>query len=131
MDICASSAMAQGATVNVYFTQASEDGTIAAWNRVFFPEPAHSRQPAERQPTVFTTSFDWETDQKGNFFYETLGDITNPATFISIMTLQLQQLAVLGINVFAASGCPQSAGGNAMASCVEFVANNPGSFKEA
>jgi subtilase family serine protease len=85
-DILTSSTVAQGATVNVYFTENSEQGWLVFLNRLLVPG-------SEKQPTVVTCSF--------NVY---LGDDLAPSSAITVMTGLFQALAARGINVFIAQG---------------------------
>jgi len=92
-DICTSSTIAQGATVNVYFTQNTEQGWLVFLNRVLQPQ-------GEKQPTVVSCS--WVM-----FFQDdvaTIGSIATPGSIASVVSSLFQQLAIVGINVFIAAG---------------------------
>jgi Pro-kumamolisin, activation domain len=92
-DIDTSATIAQGATVNVYFTEASEQGWLVLLNRILQPE-------AEQQPTVVTCSwFVWLGDDSSY-----IGKLSDSGSTVSLMTALFQQLASLGINVFIAQG---------------------------
>ncbi len=92
-DISTSATIAQGATVNVYFTQASEQGWLVFLNRVLLPE-------GENQPTVVTCSFTiFIGDDSSN-----IGSLTSSGSAASLMTAAFQALASQGINVFIALG---------------------------
>lgn len=89
-DISTSTTIAQGCTLNVYFTELSENGLLVCLNRILMPE-------TEKQPTVVTCSF--------NFFGTdgSLGSPTDSSSAAYLMSEQFQQLASLGINVFLIS----------------------------
>lgn len=92
-DISTSATIAQGATVNVYFTQNSEQGWVTFLNRVLVPA-------GEKQPTVVTCSFFiTSTDDAG-----AIGSASSSGSVAAVMTNLFQQLAVLGISVFIAQG---------------------------
>jgi kumamolisin len=92
-DISTSATIAQGATINVYFTQSSEQGWVAFLQRVLAPQ-------GEKQPTVVTCSFTlFESDDSNS-----IGSLSQSGSFASVMTGLFQQLAVLGITVFIAQG---------------------------
>jgi kumamolisin len=80
-DISTAAAIAQGCTANVYFSDLSEEGWMVFLNRVLFPQD-------EKQPTVVTISY-------------IMFDETGYGSDFSDL---FQQLATVGINVFAASG---------------------------
>ncbi|MBV8586382.1 MAG: hypothetical protein JO308_08860, partial [Verrucomicrobia bacterium] len=89
-DISTSSTIAQGATVNVYFTEITEQGLVVCLNRILLPE-------GEAQPTIVTCSF--------NFFGSdgSIGSASDSGSAAAIMSAQFQQLAAVGINVFIIS----------------------------
>jgi len=92
-DICTAATIAQGATVNVYFTQNTEQGWLVFLNRVLQPE-------GENQPTVLTCSMYFG-------LVDTLlaiGDPTATNTISNLMSTALQALATRGINFFYAQG---------------------------
>jgi hypothetical protein len=93
-DISTAATIAQGATVNVYFTENSEQGWVVFLNRVLVPESG------EQQPTVVTSS--WyvsASDDTGS-----IGSIDQSGSTASLMSGLFQQLALLGINVFNCCG---------------------------
>jgi Pro-kumamolisin, activation domain len=92
-DISTSTTIAQGANVNVYFTENSEQGWLVLLNRVLQPE-------GESQPTVVTCSwFVWAADDSGS-----IGSLSDSGSTVSLMTALFQSLANLGIDVFIALG---------------------------
>jgi hypothetical protein len=92
-DISTSATVAQGATVNVYFTQNSELGWLAFLNRVLLPQ-------GESQPVVITSSFPLNlSDDTG-----TVGDSSSSGSVAGVMSALFQQLAAVGVNVFIALG---------------------------
>jgi hypothetical protein len=92
-DISTSATIAQGATVNVYFTQNSEQGWVTFLGRVLIPA-------GEKQPTVVTCSFFIsQKDDAG-----AIGSASSSGSMAAVMTNLFQQLAVLGISVFIALG---------------------------
>jgi hypothetical protein len=90
-DISTSATIAQGATVNVYFTQDSEQGWITFLNRVLQPQ-------AEPQPTVLTSSFPLTLDDSG------IGSPATSGTTANAMGTLFQALGALGIQLFSAIG---------------------------
>ncbi|CAG4928584.1 S53 family peptidase [Paraburkholderia saeva] len=89
-DICTCATVAQGATINVYFTEASEQGLIACLNRILVPE-------GERQPTVVTCSFGFRHSDG------TIGSPSEPGSVAAIVSDLFQRLAAVGITVFMIS----------------------------
>jgi hypothetical protein len=92
-DISTSSTTAQGAAVNVYFTEDSEQGWLVLLNRVLIPE-------GESQPTVVTCSFTLYLGDDSSY----VGSLGDSGSAVSMLTTQFSQLASLGINVFIALG---------------------------
>jgi hypothetical protein len=92
-DISTSATIAQGATVNVYFTEASENGLLVFLNRLLQPE-------TEQQPTVVTSSFGIYLGDDSSY----IGKLSDSGSVVSLMTSMLQALAALGISVFWAIG---------------------------
>jgi hypothetical protein len=90
-DISTSATIAQKATVNVYFTQDSEQGWVAFLSRVLQPQ-------GEPQPTVLTSSFPLVNDDGG------IGDPTSPSSTAGAMGGLFQALGALGIQLFSAVG---------------------------
>jgi len=89
-DISTSSTIAQGATVNVYFTELTEQGLVVCVNRILQPE-------GESQPSVVTCSFNfWGGD-------EAIGSPTTPGSIAATVSPLFQALAALGISVFIIS----------------------------
>ncbi len=80
-DIMTSTTIAQGCTANNYFSDGTEQGLIVFLNRVLFPQ-------SEKQPNVVSTSFGWPDE----------------TTYGIVFSDLFQQLAAVGINVFAAAG---------------------------
>jgi hypothetical protein len=92
-DIQTSTTIAQGASVNVYFTENSEQGWLVLLGRLLQPD-------AEAQPTVVTCSwFVWTSDDSGQ-----IGSLSDAGSTVSLMTGMFQSLANLGVNVFIAQG---------------------------
>jgi hypothetical protein len=92
-DISTSATIAQGAAVNVYFTEDSEQGWLVFLSRVLLPE-------GENQPTVITSSFPLSLgDDSGSI--GSVGDSGSTAHLISSL---FQQLAAVGVCVFIALG---------------------------
>ncbi|WP_431819450.1 S53 family peptidase [Burkholderia sp. F1] len=92
-DICTSATIAQGATVNVYFTQNSEAGWVAFLSRVLQPE-------GENQPTIVSCSWTlFLGDDSG-----TVGKLSDSASSVSVLTTLFQELASVGVSCFIAIG---------------------------
>jgi hypothetical protein len=88
-DISTAATIAQGAAVNVYFTEITEQGLLVCLNRILLPE-------GESQPTVVTCSFNFfGTDTPGS-----IGDVSNSGSAAFQMSSLFQELAALGIGVF-------------------------------
>lgn len=98
-DICTSSTIAQGATVNVYFNDGSEQGWLVFLNRVLLPE-------GEKGPSVVTVSFGFNLgdDVNGTIYYNGIGELSQSSSIVSLMTAAFQALASVGVNVFIAVG---------------------------
>ena len=92
-DIATSATIAQGATVNVYFTEDSEQGWLVFLNRVLLPED-------EKQPTVVTCSWLLYYSDDPN----ECGLADKPASLAFVMSTLFKQLAMCGINVFVGVG---------------------------
>jgi Pro-kumamolisin, activation domain len=92
-DISTAATIAQGATVNVYFTEASEQGFLVFLNRVLLPE-------SESQPTVLSFSFGIYLGDDSSY----IGKLSDSGSAVSLMTELFQQLAAIGVNVFIALG---------------------------
>ena len=90
VDISVSGAIAQGATINVYFAPWSEAGWVEFLNRVLVPG-------TEEQPTVLSISWIIYDDNS-------MGSPTAAGSPAFILTHLFQHIAYQGINVFAASG---------------------------
>ncbi len=86
-DISTAATIAQGATINVYFTEFDEQGLVVCLNRILLPE-------GENQPTVVTCSFDFFVNDGS------LGSVGTPGSAAAVMSGLFQQLALLGINAF-------------------------------
>jgi hypothetical protein len=98
-DISTSSTIAQGATINVYFNDGSEQGWLIFLNRVLLPE-------GEQGPSVVTISFTFNLgdDANGTSNYNGIGQLSQTGSIVSLMTAALQALASVGVNVFIALG---------------------------
>lgn len=91
-DISTAATIAQGAAVNVYFTEITEQGLLVCLNRILLPE-------GESQPTVVTCSFNfWSSDDSGQ-----IGDANNSGSAAHQMSALFQALAVVGVGVFIIS----------------------------
>ena len=99
-DISTSAGIAQGATINVYFTEGSENGFLEFFNRVLLPDPG------ENQPTVVTMSFlpNIGDDANGTSAYTGVGKLSDTSSFVYQANQILTALAGVGINVFYAIG---------------------------
>ncbi len=99
-DISTTATVAQGTTVNVYFTELSEQGLVVCLNRILLPE-------TENGPTVVTCSF--------NFFNSdgSIGLSTTPGSTAAVVSALFQELAAVGINVCIISQDSGSDGGDA------------------
>ena len=80
-DIMTLTTIAQGCTANIYFSDGTEQGLIVFLNRVLFPQ-------SEKQPNIVSTIFGW----------------VDETTYGTVLSDLFQQLAAVGINVFAAAG---------------------------
>jgi hypothetical protein len=88
-DISTSATIAQGAAVNVYFTEITEQGLLVCLNRILLPE-------GESQPTVVTCSFNFfGTDSTSS-----IGDVSDTGSAAFQMSSLFQQLALSGVGVF-------------------------------
>jgi hypothetical protein len=91
-DISTAATIAQGAGVNVYFTEITEQGLLVCLNRILLPE-------GESQPTVVTCSFNfWGSDDSGQ-----IGDAANSGSAAHQMSALFQALAAMGVGVFIIS----------------------------
>jgi kumamolisin len=98
-DISTSATIAQGATVNVYFTEASEQGYLKFMNRVLLPEK-------EKQPTALSVSLGiYEGDDakraRTHSGAGASGGSSSPAYLIDEL---FRQIAALGVSIFVAMG---------------------------
>jgi subtilase family serine protease len=112
IQICGTTA--QGANINVYFSESSELGFVVAFERILLPPPQ-----AEVAPTVVTSSF---------FYYDesVAGHPIGCGTFSGAMDLLLSALAQVGVNVFIVSGDLGSNGGiQDRAAHVPFPSSSP------
>jgi hypothetical protein len=90
-DISTSATIAQGATVNVYFSEDSEQGWWTFLTRVLVPE-------GEPQPTVVTCSWVLASSDA------TEGPLSSSGTPAAQLTTVFQALAAQGVEVFIALG---------------------------
>ncbi|PKX95136.1 S53 family peptidase [Aspergillus novofumigatus IBT 16806] len=81
-DIMTAATIAQGCTVNVYFSDLTEQGWLAFLTRVLFP------QGKEKRPTIVSISWTMYDEQ----------------TYRDSLSFLFQRLAVVGTTVFAISG---------------------------
>lgn len=88
-DISTCATIAQGATINVYFTELTEQGLLVCLNRILLPE-------GEKQPTVVTCSYSFFGSDDSN----SIGLISNTGSAAHQISTVFQQLALLGISVF-------------------------------
>jgi hypothetical protein len=95
VDVSIAAAVAQGANINVYFTDGSEAGWEAFLDRATFPHPG------DDPPSVLTASwlFEFEDGPGG-----VVGDYATPGTPAHIFTHKLRRAAARGITVFMAIG---------------------------
>jgi kumamolisin len=93
-DICTSSTIAQGATVNVYFTENTEQGWLNFLARAVIPEPG------ENQPSVLTASWVLSLQDDSG----TIGSSTDTGSIAYAISNFLQLAAAAGITVFMALG---------------------------
>jgi Pro-kumamolisin, activation domain len=92
-DISTSATIAQGAAVNVYFTEDSEEGWLVFLNRALLPE-------GENQPTVITSSYPLSlSDDSGS-----IGSAADSGSTAHLLSSLFQQLAAVGVCVFIALG---------------------------
>jgi hypothetical protein len=89
-DISTCATTAQGATVNVYFTEITEQGLIVCLNRILQPE-------GENQPSVVTCSFSFWADDAS------VGSPSSSGSIAATVSPLFQALAAQGINVFIIS----------------------------
>jgi len=89
-DISTCATIAQGATVNVYFTEITEQGLIVCLNRILQPE-------GENQPSVVTCSFSFWNDDAS------VGSPSSSGSIAATVSPVVQALAALGIDVFIIS----------------------------
>jgi hypothetical protein len=92
-DICTSATIAQGATVNVYFTQNSELGWVAFLSRVLQPQ-------GESQPTIVSASWTlFLGDDSGR-----VGSLGDSSSSVSVLNTLFQDLAAVGVSCCIALG---------------------------
>ncbi len=93
-DVAIAAAAAQGANINVYFTDDSDLGWINFFDRAIFP------LPGDNPPSVLTSSwFHYFSDDPGS-----IGDHTSPAATAHVFHWWLRTAAARGITVFMAIG---------------------------
>ncbi len=90
-DVSTSCTIAQGCTVNVYFTEDTEQGWQVFLNRILQPQ-------TEPQPTVVTASFVLAFDDS------TIGSPTDTGSTAGVLSPLFQACAAQGIDVFVALG---------------------------
>ena len=94
LDVSVVGAVAQGCNINVYFTENSEPGWEAFFNRAIFPAPG------DNAPSVLTASWIFtRTDDPA-----TIGNPSTPGTLSNILSGYMQTAAMRGITVFMAVG---------------------------
>jgi len=104
-DISTASTIAQGATVNVYFNDGTEQGWIVLLNRVLLPQ-------TEKGPSVLTCSWVFNLGDEAtatSSAYTGIGNLTadpltSSSSIVDWMTTGLQALAAVGVDVFIAIG---------------------------
>jgi hypothetical protein len=94
LDVSVVGAVAQGCNINVYFTENSEPGWEAFFNRAIFPAPG------DNAPSVLTAS--WILTTADDQF--TIGNPFTPGTLSNILSGYMQTAAMRGITVFMALG---------------------------
>jgi hypothetical protein len=94
VDVSIVSAVAQGANVNVYFTENSEAGWEAFLDRAIFP------LPGDNAPSVLTASWLLSSDDHPS----SVGLYSAPGTIANVLSGMLQTAAMRGITVFMAIG---------------------------
>ena len=88
-DISTAATIAQGAAINVYFTEITEQGLLVCLNRILLPQ-------GESQPTVVTCSFNfWASDDSGQ-----IGNVSDTGSAAHQMSALFQALALVGVGVF-------------------------------
>lgn len=94
IDVSIAAAVAQGAIINVYFTENSEAGWEAFLSRAIFPPPGESA------PSVLSASWllSFQDDPA------TIGSYASPGSIPNILSGLLQAAATRGITVFMAIG---------------------------
>ncbi len=94
IDVSIAAATGLGANINVYFTDGTEAGWEAFFNRAIFP------LAGDNPPSVLTASWvPYLSDDSG-----TVGLLSNPASPVSILDGYLQSAAARGITVLMALG---------------------------
>jgi hypothetical protein len=97
-DISTSATIAQGATINVYFNDNSEQGWLVFLGRVLQPE-------TENGPSVVTVSWVFTLGDDSSYIGDLTNDpLTSSSSIVDWMTRQFQALALVGVNVFIAQG---------------------------
>jgi hypothetical protein len=97
-DISTSATIAQGATINVYFNDGSEQGWLVFLNRVLLPE-------GENGPSVVTISFVFQLGDDNSYIGDlTTNPLTSSSSIVDWMTAGFQALAAVGVDVFIAQG---------------------------
>ncbi len=94
IDVSIAAAVAQGATLNVYFTDTSEAGWEAFLSRAIFPLPGDSA------PSVLSAS--WLLSLQDD--PATIGSYATPGSIANVLSGLLQAAATRGITVFMAIG---------------------------
>ncbi len=92
-DISTAATIAQGATMNVYFTEDSEQGWLVFLNRVLLPE-------SEPQPTAITSSFPLSLDDSSS----SIGSLSDTSSIAYQLSALFQSIAALGIECFMGLG---------------------------
>jgi hypothetical protein len=97
-DISTSATIAQGATVNIYFNDNTEQGWLVFLSRVLQPE-------TETGPSVVTVSWVFELGDDSSYIgTRTNNPLTPSSSIVDWMTPQFQALAAVGVDVFIAQG---------------------------
>jgi hypothetical protein len=94
LDVSVVAAVAQGCNINVYFTENSEPGWEAFFNRAIFPAPG------DNAPSVLTASWILTTSDDP----ATIGNPSTAGTLSNVLSGYMQTAAMRGITVFMALG---------------------------
>ena len=116
LDVAVVAAVAQGANINVYFTEDTEAGWLVFLDRAIFP------LPGDNPPSVISASWILTTSDDAG----TIGSPSVPGTLAHQVSVYLQSAAMRGITVFMAIGDWGSANQNFDGRChVSFPNSDP------